>query len=145
MINPHKDVSFEAAGKTYTLRYSHLALVKLENKLNKGLVQILGDMSKPQNLRLGTIVALLWAGLQKHHPEVSEDAAADLLDDIEGGTQGAMTMIDAAFSKAFSATPGTKGTNPQQRADNGSGMTSLSSSLATDMIPNISGTSHQKN
>ncbi len=141
-MNPHKgDVSFEAGGKTYTLRYSHLALVRLENSLNKGLVQIMTDVGRPENLRLGTIVALLWAGLQKHHPGMTEENVADLLDDIDGGAAAAMAVVDQAFGKAFGSTPGTKGTNPTQTSGNGTGMTLSLSSQATDMTPKSSGTS----
>lgn len=136
-MNPHKgDVSFEVAGKNYTLRYSHSALVKLEKQLDKGLMKVMQDMTNPDQMRIGTVVALLWSGLQKHHPEMSFDDVADLLDDMEGGTSGAITIIDQAFGKAFNA-PGTKGTNPPQREANGTGTQSLSST-SPSVIPQMS-------
>jgi hypothetical protein len=145
-MNPHKgDVSFEVNGKTYTLRYSHLALVKLENVLNKGLAQILSELSKPGDMRLGTVLALLWAGLQKHHPGLSEEDASEILDDVEGGIATVMVSIDSAFSKAFGTSPGTKGTNPPQKEVNGSGMTSSSSLSATAMIQKPFGISPHEN
>ncbi len=142
-MNPHKgDVSLQVGDKTYTLRYSHLALVRLENVLNKSLMQIMGDLGKPEVMRLGTIVALLWAGLQKHHPGMTEEQAAEILDEIDGGVATAMVSIDAAFSKAFGAASGTKGTNPPlQASGNGSGTISLSSTFPTDSIPTTFGTS----
>lgn len=137
--NPHKgDVSFEVEGKTYTLRYNHRALVKMETALNKGLMQIMTEMSKPETLRLGTTAVLLWAGLQKHHPQITQDQAVDLLDEIEGGIPAIIILIDKAFCKAFETTLGTKGTNPpQEKAGNGIGTTpSLSTSPAdTSMSP----------
>jgi Phage tail tube protein, GTA-gp10 len=145
MTNPHKgDVAFNVSGKTYTLRYSHSALVKLEKQLDKGLMKVMQDMTNPDQMRIGTVVALLWSGLQKHHPDMTFEDAADLLDDLEGGTSGAISVIDQAFGKAFSA-PGTKGTNPQQKNQNGTGMQSSSSIAASDTILPISGTLPQEN
>jgi hypothetical protein len=103
-MNPHRgDVALHAGDKAYTLRYSHLALVKLEQKLDKGLVQIAAEMSRTVDMRLRTVVVLLWAGLQKHHPEVTEEDAAEILDEIDGGAASAMGAIDAAFSKRGAA------------------------------------------
>jgi hypothetical protein len=145
MANPHKgDVPFEVAGKTYTLRYSHLALVKLEKQLDKGLMTVMQNMTKPEEMRLGDVVALLWSGLQKHHPDLTFEDAADLLDDLEGGTSGAIRVIDQAFGKAFNAAPGTKGTNPPQKA-NGIGTVSSSSMQVSDITQKPSGTSLPEN
>jgi len=129
--NPHKgDVSFEVEGKTYTLRYNHRALVKMETALNKGLMQVMTEMSKPETLRLGTTAVLLWAGLQKHHPQITQDQAIDMLDEIDGGVPAIIAFIDQAFGKAFETTLGTKGTNPpQEKAGNGTG-TKLSSTMS---------------
>ena len=145
--NPHKgDVDFKLGDKQYTLRYSNLALIKLEEITNKGLFQIMTEMGKPESLRLGTLCALLWAGLQKHQPTITLDQTADLLDEFDGGTAEVVTLIDKAFSKAFSQTLGTKGTNPTSMAEgNGIGMASSWNSPVTDSIPKASGTSPRKN
>ena len=146
VTNPHKgDVGFKIGDKNYTLRYSNLALIKLEEMTNKGLYQIMTEMSKPESLRLGTVCALLWAGLQKHHPTITMDSAADLLDEFEGGTPEVIGLIDKAFGKAFSQTLGTKGTNPTQEESNGIGMGSSWNSPVTDLTPKVSGTSPRKN
>jgi Phage tail tube protein, GTA-gp10 len=137
-MNPHKgDTELIVGSKQYMLRYSHSALVKLEKQLDKGLVQVLQEMSAPEQMRIGTIVAMLWAGLQKHQPTMSMDDAADLLDDIEGGTATVIATIDEAFRRAFNA-PGTKGTNPPQTG-NGVGMQSSSTTFPADIIPKNSG------
>ena len=134
--NPQKgDVEFEAGGKKYVLRYSHLSLVKLEHSLDKGLMQIMADVAKPETMRLGTIVSLLWAGLQKHQPGMTEEQAADLLDEIQDGAAGALAVIDEAFGKAFGTTPGTKGTNPTQKDANGAGTVSSWNSPVTVTTP----------
>jgi hypothetical protein len=145
ITNPEKgDVSFAVGEKTFTLRYNHLALVKLETTLNRGLVQVIGEISSPEKMRLATMIALLWAGLQKHHPGMSQEDAAEILDEL-GGIGPVMPHIDEAFGKAFAATSGTKGTNPPQQTTNGSGMISSSNMSVSDMIPNVSGQSLRKN
>lgn len=132
MNNPHKgDTSFEVAGNTYTLRYSHLALIRLENKLDRGLMKVIEEMSDIDKVRIGTVVAILWAGLQKHHPDLTYDDAASLLDDLEGGLSAAIEIIGNSFQKAFNAPgAGTKGTNPPQKDNNGIGTSFGLSSLA---------------
>lgn len=131
-MNPHRgDVPLQVGAKIYTLCYSHLALVKLENKLDKSVVQIMTEMQNAkENLRIGMVVALLWAGLQKHHPNLSYDDAAGLLDDVEGGAAVVMEVIGKSFEKAF-ATPELKDANPPLNGNAGIGMTSsLSSSVS---------------
>lgn len=126
MNNPQKgDTPLEVAGKTYTLRYNHLALIQIERALKKGIPQIMQELSSMENLRLETIVSLLWAGLQKHHSNMSFEQAADLLDEVDGGASAVMPVVGEAFQKAFTA-PGTKGTNPLQKEGNGTGTPSLS-------------------
>lgn len=143
MANPHKgDVPLKVGDRIYTLRYSHLALVKLEDVLGKNLQGIMREIQDAEEMRLGTVVALLWAGLQKHHPDVSRDDAAELIDDISGGMAATIGIVGVAFQKAFGATPGTKGTNPTSKASNGTGTSSSSSSSATGTMSEPSGGSH---
>ena len=142
--NPHKgDVTFSVAGKDYTLRYSHLALANLESDLDKGLIQIIDELSNSQTMRIGTMIALLRAGLQKYHPDVTREEAAELLDEIDGGTSAMMIHINKAFDKAFGPTLGTKGTNPIQA--NGTGTQSSSITSAMDSHQTPSGTSRPAN
>lgn len=142
MSNPHKgDFPFEVNGKVYTLRFSHAALVKLEDKLNDGLMSIMKEMMDPAKMRIGRIVAILWAGLQKHHPQMTIDNCADLLDEIDGGASKAVEYIDRAFAKAFNINAETKGTNPPQREANGTGTPSSSSTSALGTSPTPSGKS----
>jgi hypothetical protein len=142
--NPHKgDVAFSVAGKDYTLRYSHLALANLEKDLDKGLIQIIDELSNSQTMRIGTMIALLRAGLQRHHPALTREDAAELLDEIDGGTSAMMVHVNRAFEKAFGPTLGTKGTNPTQA--NGTGTQSSSITSAMDSNPIDSGTSRPAN
>lgn len=136
--NPQRgDVSFDLSGKTYTLRFSHLALAKLEADQDKSLFQIMTELSSSSSIRINTVISLLWAGLQKHHPEMTREGAAELLDEIDGGAPAMMVHINDAFAKAFASTLGTKGTNPTQREVNGAGMKSslTSSAAASPQMP----------
>jgi len=144
MMNPHRgDVSFEVAGKTYTMRLSHAALIKVEEALNKNLSQVMTEMSSPDTMRLGTVVVLVWAGLQKHHPTLTQEDVANLFDEMPGGVQGMVIILDKAFSKAFETTLGTKGTDPTQKPGIGINSSSSMSPLDTAMAP--SGISPQRN
>jgi hypothetical protein len=148
MSNPHKgDVPFEVAGKQYVLRYSHRALVLLEERTGKSLMQIIKEIdgwrTAPENMKLGTVCTLLWAGLQKHQPEMTVDDATDLLDDVDGGVPQIIELLGTSLQRAFSA-PGTKGTNPPTKAENGAGMSSTSSMPASDIGRMTSGRSLQE-
>ena len=138
------EVEFDAEGKRYVLQYSHEALILLEDKLDKGLMKIMREVEswaqRPEDIRLGTIRNILWAGLHKHHPELTTSEAAELIGKIDGGIVGAIELIGEGFQRAFNA-PGTKGTNPPQRAQNGTGTPSGSSTSATGTTPPGSGTS----
>lgn len=143
MANPHKgDVPFLVGDKTYTLRYSHLALVKLEEQTNKPVVEVMRELenAKDGNIRIKTIVSIIWAGLQKHHPKMTFEDAADLLDEVEGGTAAAVQAIGTAFEKAFAA-PGTKGTHPPGTNGLGTGTDFSSSTSPTAINQTLSGTS----
>jgi hypothetical protein len=133
-MNPHKgEAAVSIDGQSYTLRYSHRALVKLETITGKGLVRILQEISNPEELRIGTIAALLWCGLQEHHPKLSLDEATDLLDVIENGALGAIELLGDPFRAAFNA-PGTKATNPIQETNGtGTNVSSNTSPSATSL------------
>lgn len=127
-MNPQKgDVPFQAGGKQYVLCYSFGSLVLLEEKLGKGMMQIVREIEswtkQPEHMRLRTICDLLWIGLKRHQPEMTEQQAIDLLDDIDGGIGKVIDLIGESFQKAFSA-PGTKATNPPRTTD-GTGVISM--------------------
>jgi len=149
MSNPHKgDVPFSVGDKQYILRYSHRALVLLEEQTGKSLLNIIKEIdgwrTAPENMKLGTVCILLWAGLQKHQPQMTVDDATDLLDEIEGGVPYAIELLGTSLQRAFSA-PGTKGTNPPTKAENGAGTNSTSSMPVSDIDQTTSGRSLHEN
>jgi hypothetical protein len=115
MANPHKgELSFEADGKTYTLVYSNNALVELEDKLNRGIVDLTTEMSlwaqDPTKIRLGLLRAVFWAAFIEHHPEVDLKAAGELITKV-GGVAEVTSLVGEAFARAF-PDPETKDTHP---------------------------------
>jgi hypothetical protein len=140
MVNPIRgEVSLPAGDETFTLRFSANALVDLEDALGMGIVAIGAEMtswaSQPARIRFKTIRAVVWAGLQEHHPERLEGGAAnpDGVDlrragDIivaAGGIEPVTSKISEAFARAFPA-PETKGARPPkpEAATNGTGAAS---------------------
>lgn len=123
MANPQKgEVSFEADGKTWTLRYSANALCELEDHLSRGVVDIASELQSwgppvgpdgkssgetPERaaervklIRLGTLRAVFWAGLRDHHPDIDIRHAGDLLV-AAGGAMGGLALVADAFAQAF--------------------------------------------
>lgn len=105
MANPHRgEVSFEADGATYTLRYSANSLCELEESLGRGVIEITRELASwkdsPEKIRFGLIRAVFWAGLREHHPELDLKAAGELIL-AAGGAVEAMVKIGEAFGQAF--------------------------------------------
>lgn len=108
MDNPETgDVSFAARGKTFTLRYTTAAFIALEVYLDRGVVDILDELSqwsppfdpetrKPlpetpealrariKGLRAGFMRAVFWAGFHDLHRDVTIDDAGEIMTEIGG-------------------------------------------------------------
>lgn len=69
------EVSLEYAGETFLLQFGFEALVLVEDKRDKAFGDIVAELDAG---RLGSLAALLWAGLHEHHPELSYEAAGRL-------------------------------------------------------------------
>lgn len=143
------EVSFKIQEKEYVLNYTHGALIKLENVLDKGIVKIMKEVqgwgTDPESIRIGTAIAILWAGLQRHHPEVTMDDAEQLM--IRGG--GLVAVLEK-LSEALLAAFGNPDEGIRQTANpsteaaaqtNGSGTVSSSTTYHSDTTLNPSGDS----
>lgn len=108
MDNPETgDVSFEANGKTYVLRYTTAAFVALEAYLDRGIIDIYEELStwsppfdpekkvalaetpqqilaRVKKMRLGFMRAVFWAGFHDRHRDVTIDQAGELMESIGG-------------------------------------------------------------
>lgn len=91
------EVAFDLAGEPFTLVYSINALCVLEERLNMGVSEIGAKMGDEP--RLGFIRTLFWAGLQDHHPALTETRAGEIIGEIT--PQRAGELIGEAFLKAF--------------------------------------------
>jgi hypothetical protein len=133
MDNPETgDVSFEARGRTFTLRYTTAAFCALEEHLDRGMFDILEELGswapkfdakgKPlpetaeetsarvRRMRLGFCRAVFWAGFHDRHPEITIEQAGELMSEV-GGMIGAMNLI----SKGMEAAQPKKGENAPAR------------------------------
>lgn len=96
MANPHKgEVSFEASGKTWSLRYSTNALCELEDDLDRGIGDVIESLQTSP--RLNMLRAVLRAGLSGH--KVNQQQAGDLIDEL--GFDRTRELIGTAFARAF--------------------------------------------
>lgn len=112
MANPHRgEVTFEADGKQWTLAYSINALCVLEDALGMGIGEVVERFGNVQKLRLNTVRAVLWAGLNDHHPEVSLKQAGELIADMTLPTS--IDLLGRAFSLAFPDGKDESGNPPQ--------------------------------
>lgn len=123
--NPLKgEVAFEVSGATYTLVYSINSLCTLEDRLDLTVQQIGERMSTA--MRLSFLRQVFHGGLTSHHPQVTEEQAGELIQDL--GVPRAGELIADAFFKAFA--DGKESAAPRPRkAKTGAG-TGPSSSLS---------------
>lgn len=99
MANREKgEVSFEAQGKTWTLRFSTNALCELEDATGKGAMAVAEEMNDPERVRIKTLRAMFWAGLTDNH-DIDVKAAGDLMNEI--GVDKAGLLIGEAFQASF--------------------------------------------
>lgn len=100
MSNPVKgELGFETEdGEAFTLLFSYDALVVIEDRLDKGLTQVMAMLKQG---RLGAVRAIFWAGLQDKHPQLTERAAGELILRVEGRAERVQELIAEALLLAF--------------------------------------------
>lgn len=121
MANPHRgEVAFEANGERYVLRYSIDAICALEGSTGKGIVALVGELMNPTTMSITLARKVLWAGLQEHHPDITEKQAGELIV-AAGGLGKIVKLFNDSFERAF---PEAKAKNPRKaggRSTNGTG------------------------
>ena len=144
MANTQKgEVDFVLDGRTFTFRLGTGALIELQEHVSKlegaqaALEQIFLDAARGRVL---AIRAVLWAGLRKHHPEVTLEGVEDLLDaaspdEIQAllGNLGATTVPDPADLRTLgvSAPAGDRPQTARGRRAGGTGVGSTSTPVAS--------------
>ena len=110
------EVTVEADGKTYTLRFSIDAMCQMEDVTGKGVVAITQEFADPAKIRMATARAALWAALHEQHPELTLMQAGELIPKA-GGLQVVLNKVSEAILLAFPTTEGTA--RPQKAAKTG--------------------------
>lgn len=120
MGNPHKgDVTFEAGGRSYTLRFSVDALCALEEVSGRGIVALSTELSDMDRVSLTLLRKVVWAGLREHHPDIDMKSAGELIVEA-GGLAAMMGVVGTALSRAFPQGP-EDGERPLVPGQNGTG------------------------
>lgn len=100
MANRHRgEVALLIGDATYTLCFSINSLCSLEELLNKSVNEIMAGIGDGSKVRLGTVRALVWAGLSEKHPEITVKDAGRII--TEGGTAEVMAKVTEALEAAF--------------------------------------------
>jgi len=82
MANPHRgEASFEVDDKTYRLRFSWNAAAEFEEPAGRSFYDA-ADALAAGRLSVRTLRAMLWAGLQEHHPGLTLRDAGVLIERI---------------------------------------------------------------
>lgn len=101
MANPHKgEVTLQAGGETYRLRFTTNAMCELEDATGKTISEIVADLSDektPPGLR--TMRVLLWAALIEHQEGTTVKDAGKICDEVGMASIGA--LIGKAIQQAF--------------------------------------------
>lgn len=109
MANPQKgEVALNAGDKTYSIRFSTNALASIEDVLDMGVSEVIGAMQG--SVKIGTLRAVLWGGLQSSHKGTSLLDAGDIID--AAGVAVASEAISKALQLAFPVPEG-GAKNPQ--------------------------------
>lgn len=92
------------------MSFSVNALCELEDHLGMPVAKIASGMENPENVRMSTVRALVWAGLRDHHPDLQLREAGDIA--TEAGIPACMEVVGKAFGLAFPEAEATA--NPQK-------------------------------
>lgn len=122
MSGPANAARGEAKLGDHTLVFDFNALCALEEAMGQPVATVFASMQpgpdgEAPTVPLRTFRALVWAGLQAHHPGTSEQQAGNLIQ-ANGGAQAAADAITAAFAAAM---PEAKDGGDPQAAAGGTG------------------------
>ncbi len=93
------EVSFEASGKTWTMKFGTTAMCEIESATGKNITEIGKVLSDPNTATITLMRAVFWGSLQHKHEGISLKACGDLMDDI--GVSRTGELIGEAFQAAF--------------------------------------------
>lgn len=98
MTNPHRgDTSIKVGGEDFTLCYDLNATQQVFERLGVDSFEKMTAGIAVDKLGVGDIIYILWAGLQRHHPEMTvKDVGA-----LEWDLQGINDTWSSAFERAL--------------------------------------------
>jgi hypothetical protein len=125
MVNPLRgEVALDVEGTTYVLCLDINAIIEVENLLDIGIADVANLFNDPARIRAGNVRAMLWAALQRHHPDVTLAWAGKIVGRIGMGL--AIEKLGEALSVAFPQ-EGEQRRRPPETAGSGKASTSRSS------------------
>jgi hypothetical protein len=92
------EASFEVEGKAFRVRFSWNAAAEYEDAAGKPLSDALFDIAR-EKLSARSLRAMLWAGLQEHHADVTVKDAGRLIDKM--GRKEAQRIMGVALRYFF--------------------------------------------
>lgn len=95
MANREKgEIGLTVKGKTYTLVMNTNVMATLEEHFSSPDNEVTWDVIWTRILRgsVRTVRALIWAMLQQHHPQITLEGAAQVIDDA-GGFEGMTKLL----------------------------------------------------
>ncbi len=88
MENPHRgDTKVQVTGRSYTLCYDLNATAMVMDHLGLTSFEQLADGVSLSGIGMSDLIHILWAGLQRHHPELTEKEVGALDWDITEASQ----------------------------------------------------------
>lgn len=106
MANPDEgQVAFDAGGKTYTLEITNRTERALQKRFNHPMRQVITDLG---NGDIEAMLGVFVEALKKHHPDVDEETAIDLV--RPGQLRDVLSdLISATYRTAEDENPQTPG------------------------------------
>ena len=92
------EASFDVEGKAFRVRFSWNAAAEYEDAAGKPLSDALFDIAR-EKLSARSLRAMLWAGLQEHHADVTVKDAGRLIDKM--GRKEAQRVMGVALRYFF--------------------------------------------
>ena len=100
MANEHRgEVSFEASGKTWTMKFGTTAMCEIESVTGKNITEIGRELSNPDTATITLMRAVFWGSLQHKHEGIGLKECGELMDDV--GVSRTGELIGQAFQAAF--------------------------------------------
>jgi hypothetical protein len=93
------EVSFEAAGKTWTMKIGTGAMCEIEAETGKSIAEVGQALGSEKTASLTLMRAVFWGALQHRHEGTTVRECNDLIDEI--GVQRVGELIGEAFQLAF--------------------------------------------